>query len=85
MEMPLSQTEESTPQGDQDPPSNKDVEMWDDTLQGAEGGSTSPVNKEEDDMLDEPLTPQTQVISEMQNLSVGSHANLTQSQMETWL
>ena len=85
METPLPQAEESTPQGDQDPTSNEDVEMRDDTLQGAKGGSTSPVNKEEDDMLDEPPMPQTQVINGMPNLSVGSPANLTQSQMETQL
>ena len=91
METPLPQVEESTPPGDQNPPSNKDVEMQDDTLQiavggeGAVGGNASPINKEEDEMLDEPQMPHTQVISEMQNLSVGSPANLTQSQTETQL
>ena len=81
--MPLPQAEESTPPSDQNPPSNEDVEMQDNALQGAMGGegavggNTSPVNKEEDEMLDEPQTPHTQVISEMQNLSVGSPANTT--------
>ena len=73
METP-PQPEEPTPPEDQNPPSKEDVEMQDDTLQGAVGGEratggASPVSRKDEALLnDEPQTPQTQVISEMQNL-----------------
>ena len=80
----LPHAEEPTPPEDQDPPTGDDVEMQDDSLQGAIGGEgatggASPVSKEDEALLNEEEMPQTQVISEMQNLSVGSPANPTPS------
>ena len=62
------------------------MEMQDDPpqgkLQGATGGVPSPIRKEEEDMLNE---PQTQVTTEMANLSVGLPSDTTESQPETHL
>ena len=68
----------------------EDVEMEDDYPLGAVGGEgatggTSPVNKEDEALLDEVETPQTQVISNMRNLSVHSPSNPALSQSETKL
>ena len=86
----LPHTEEPTPPEGQDPQPNDDVEMQDNSLQGAIGGEgaiggASPVSKEDKALLNEEEMPQTQVISEMQNLSVGSPANPTPSRSETKL
>ena len=51
---------------------------------GATGGA-SPVNKEDEALLNEVEMPQTQVISEMRNLTVHSPSNPTLSQSETKL
>ena len=89
---PLPGTEGPTSTGSQNPAMGKDVEMWDDILliavggEGATGG-TSPVNKEDEALLDEEETPQTQeqVISDMRNLTVCFPPNPTPSQSETKL
>ena len=78
------------PPGDQDPYTGKDVEMQDNALQGAVGGGgatggASPINKEDEALLNEVKMPQTQVISEMRNLAVHSPSNPTSSQTETKL
>ena len=52
--------------------------------EGATGGD-SPVNKEDEALLDEEETPQTQVISDMRNLMVRSPPNPTPPQSETKL
>ena len=62
--------------------------MQDDTPQGAVGGEgatggVSPVNKEDEALLDKVETPQTRVISDMRNLMVCSPLNSTSSQSET--
>ena len=87
---PLPSAEGSTSSGGQNPTVGKDVEMQDDTPQGAVGGEgatggVSPVNKEDKALLDEVETPQTQVISDMGNLTVCSPSNPTSSQSETKL
>ena len=68
----------------------KDVEMQDDIplrAVGGEGatGGNSPVNKEDEALLDKEEMPQTQVISDMRNLMVRSPPNPTLSQSETKL
>ena len=85
---PLPHAEGSMPSGGQDPSTGKDVEMQDDTPQGAVGGKgatggVSPVNKEDEALLNEVEVPQTQVISDMRNLTVRSPSNPTLSQSET--
>ena len=64
--------------------------MQDDTLQGAVGGKgatggASPVSKEDEALLNEVEMPQTQVISDMRNLTVCSPSNPTLSQSKTML
>ena len=81
---PLPHAEGPTPSEGQDPPTSDDVEMQDDTLQGAVGGKgatggASPVSKEDEALLNEVEMPQTQVISEMKNLTILSPSNLTLS------
>ena len=76
--------EEPPPLEGEDPPTGNDLEMQDDTLQGAVGsegatGETSPVTKEDEELLSEEETPQTQVISDMKNLTVCSPFNQTSS------
>ena len=61
---PLPGTKGSTSSGSQNPATGKDVEMQDNTPQGAVGGEgatggVSPVNKEDEALLDEVETPQT--------------------------
>ena len=87
---PLSGTEGSASSGSQNPTMGEDVEMQDDIPLGAVGGKgatggDSPVNKEDQALLDEEETPQTQVISDMRNLTVCSPPNPTPSQSETKL
>ena len=87
---PRSQDEEPPSVEGQDPPTSNDVEMQDDTLQGAVGGEgatggTSPVTKEDEELLGEEETPQTQVISDMKNPTVCSPSNQTLSRSETKL
>ena len=87
---PLPGTEGSASSGSQNPTMGIDVEMQDDTPLGAVGGEgatggDSPVNKEDEALLDEEETPQTQVISDMRNLMVCSPPNPTSSQSETKL
>ena len=87
---PLPGTEGSMPSESQNPATGEDVEMQDDIplrAVGGEGatGRTSPVNKEDEALLDEVETPQTQVISDMRNLSVHSPSNPASSQSETKL
>ena len=84
---PLLGTEGSASSG-QDPTMGEDVEMRDDTPLGAVGGEEatggdSLVNKEDEALLNEYETPQTQVLSNMRNLTVCSPANVPQSQTET--
>ena len=86
---PLPYAEGPMPSGGQDPSTGEDVEMQDDALQGAVGsggatGGASPVSKDEA-LLNEVETPQTQVISEMRNLTVHSLSNPTSSRSETKL
>ena len=50
--------------------------------QGANSGASSLIQKEEEEMLDE---PQTQVTTEMTNLKVGSPSDPAKSQTETRL
>ena len=81
---PLPHTEGPTPSEGQDPPTSNDVEMQDDTLQGAVGGKgatggASPISKEDKALLNKEEMPQTQVISEMKNLTVHSPSNPTPS------
>ena len=76
--------------GSQNPNVGEDVEMQDNTPQGAVGGEgatggVSPINKEDETLLNEVETPQTQVISDMRNLTVRSPPNQTSSQSETKL
>ena len=64
--------------------------MQDCAQQGAVGGKgatggVSPVNKEDEALLDKVKMPQTQVISDMRNLTVCSPSNPTSSQSETKL
>ena len=87
---PLPGTEGSTPSESQNLATGEDVEMQDDIpLRGVGGegatGGTSPVNKEDEALLDKVETPQTQVISDMRNLSVRSPSNPAPSQSETKL
>ena len=87
---PLPGTEGSASSGSQNPTMGEDVEMQDDSPLGAVGGEgdtggVSPVNKEDEALLDEDETPQTQVISDMRNLMVHSPPNSTSSQSETKL
>ena len=86
----LPGTEGSASSGSQNPTTGEDVEMQDDTSLGAVGGEgatgrVSPVNKEDEALLNEDETPQTQVISDMRNLTVHSPPNPTSSQSETKL
>ena len=86
---PLPGTKGSASSGSQNPTTGEDVEMQDDIPLGAVGGEgatggDSPVNKDEA-LLDEEETPQTQVISDMRNLTVRSPPNPTPSQSETKL
>ena len=86
----LPHAEEPTSSRDQDPLTGDDMEMQDDSLQGAiDGkgatGGASPISKEHEALLNEEEMPQTQVISEMQNLLVGSPTNTTPSRSETKL
>ena len=85
---PLPGTEGSASLGSQNPTMGKDVEMQDDIPFGAVGGEgatggDSPVNKEDEALLDEEEMPHTQVISDMRNLMVHSPPNPTLSQSET--
>ena len=87
---PLPSAEGSMSSGSQNPTVGEDVEMQDDTPQGAVGGEgatggVSPINKENEALLDEVETPQTQVISDMRNLMIHSPSNPTSSQSETKL
>ena len=87
---PLPGTEGSASSGSQNPTMGEDVEMQDDIpleAVGGEGatGGDSPVNKEDKALLNEEETPQTQVISDMRNLTVRSPPNPTPSQSETKL
>ena len=87
---PLPGTKGSASSGSQNPATGEDVEMQDDTPQGAVGGEgatgkISPVNKEDEALLNKVETPQTQVISDMRNLTVCSPLNSTSSQSETKL
>ena len=87
---PLPGTEGSAFSGNQNLATGEDVEMQDDIplrAVGGEGatGGTSPVNKEDEALLDEVETPQTQVISDMKNLTVCSPPNPAPSQSETKL
>ena len=82
---PLPGTKGSTPSGSQNPATGKDVEMQDDIPLGAVGGEgatdgTSPVNKEDEALLDKEEMLQTQVISDMRNLTVHSPPNPALSQ-----
>ena len=84
---PLPGTEGSASSG-QDPTMGEDVEMQDDTPPGAVGreevtGGNSPVNEEDEALLDEYETSQTQVVSNMRNLTVCFPTNIPQSQTET--
>ena len=72
------------------PAMGEDVEMQDDIplrAVGGEGatGGDSPVDEEDEALLDEEEMPQTQVISDMRNLMVRSPPNPTPSQSETKL
>ena len=87
---PLPSTEGSASSGSQNPTMGEDVEMQDDIPLGAVGGEgatggDSPVNKEDEALLNEEEMPQTQVISDMRNLMVRSPPNPTPSQSETKL
>ena len=87
---PLPQDEGPPPLEGQDPLAGDDVEMQDDTLQGAVGGEgatggASPITKEDEDLLNKEDMPQTQVISDMKNLTVHSPSNPTLSRSETKL
>ena len=87
---PLPHAEGPTPSEGQDPSTGKDVGMQDDVLQGAVGsrgatGGASPVSEEDEALLNKVETPQTQVISEMRNLTICSPSNPTSSQPETKL
>ena len=79
------------PSGGQDPSAGEDVEMQNEALQGAvggegaTGGASSPISKEDEALLNEVETPQTQVISDMRNFTVCSPSNLIPSQSETKL
>ena len=87
---PLPHAEGPTPSEGQDPSIGDDVEMQDNALQEAVGsrGATdgaSPISKEDEALLNEVEMPQTQVISEMRNLTVHSPSNPTSSRSETKL
>ena len=87
---PLPGTEGSASSGSQNLATGEDMEMQDDIPLGAVGGEgatggTSPVNKEDEALLDKEETPQTQVISDMRNLMVHSPPNPAPSQSETKL
>ena len=87
---PLPGTEESAASGSQNRATGKDMEMQDDIplrAVGGEGatGGTSLVNKEDEALLDEEEMPQTQVISDMRNLTVRSPPYPAPSQPETKL
>ena len=82
---PLPGTEGSASSGSQNPTTREDVEMQDDIPLGTVGGEgatggDSPVNKEDEALLDKEETPQTQVISDMRN-----PPNPSSSQSETKL
>ena len=86
----LPGTEGSASSGSQNPTTGMDVEMQDNTPLGAVGGEgptggISPVNKEDEALLNEVETPQTRVISDMRNLTVRSPSNPILSQSETKL
>ena len=86
----LPGTKGSASSGSQNPTTGKDMEMQDDIPLGAVGGEgatgrDSPVKKEDEALLDEEETSQTQVISDMGNLTVCSPPNPTPSQSETKL
>ena len=79
---PLTHAEEPTPSEGQDPPTGHDVEIQDNALQGAMGsegatGGVIPVSKKDKALLNKEEMPQTQVISEMQNLTIHSPTNPT--------
>ena len=87
---PLPHVEGPTPSEGKDPSTRDDVEMQDNSLQGAMGsegatGGASIVSKEDEDLLNKEDMPQTQVISDMQNLTMCSPTNPTLSQSETKL
>ena len=87
---PLPGTKGSASSGSQNPTMGEDVEMQDDIPLGTVGGEgatggDSPVNKEDVALLDEEEMPQTQVISDMRNLTVHSPPNPALSQSETKL
>ena len=87
---PLPHAEGPIPSEGQDLPTGDDVEMQDDTLQGAVGGKgatggASPISKEDKDLLNKEEMPQTQVISDMKNLTVRLPSNPTSSRSETKL
>ena len=87
---PLPHAEGSMPSQGQDLSTGDDVEMQDDALRGAVGGrgvtgGASPISKEDEALLNEVEMPQTQVISEMRNLTVHSPSNPTSSRSETKL
>ena len=87
---PLPGTEESVSSESQNPTTEEDVEMQDDTPSGAMGGEeatggNSPVNEEDKALLDKLEAPQTQVVSDMKNLTVCSPTNPALSQPETKL
>ena len=87
---PLPQGEGTPPPTGQNPLMEEDVEMQDEALQGAVGGrgatsGASPITQEDEELLNEEDTPQTQVISNMKNLTVCSPSNPTSSQPETKL
>ena len=84
---PLPGAKGYTCSGSQNPATGEDVQMQDNTPQGAVGsegatGGVSPINKENKALLNEVETPQTQVISDMRNLMVCSPPNPTSSQSE---
>ena len=83
---PFLQLRNPPPQEDRDLPTGEGMEMQDDPPQGepqgTTGGVSSPIRKEEEDMLNE---PQTQVTTTMENLAVGSPSDTMKSQSETHL
>ena len=85
---PLPGTEGSASSGSQNPTMGEDVQMQDDIPLGAVGGEgatggDSPVNKEDKALLNGKEMSQTQVISDMRNLTVCSPPNPTLSQSKT--
>ena len=55
------------------------------TTSGGATGGASPISKEDEALLNEDETPQTQVISEMKNLTVRLPCNPTSFRSETKL